>query len=58
MRTPGSAKLAALRNRLTLTTPTLLACCMHVAKFLLEMRALRTIRHVCYAFAELMLSIA
>ncbi len=36
--------------------PTLLPCCMHVPKLLLDPRALLPIRHVCYPFAKLMLS--
>jgi hypothetical protein len=40
-----------------LAVPTLLSGCMHITKFLLEPRALPPVRHVCYSFAKLVLSI-
>ena len=38
--------------------PALLSCFMHVVKLLLNVGALRPIRHVCNPFAEFVLSIS
>jgi hypothetical protein len=49
------SSFCAILRRLAM--PTLFPCFMDVPKFPLHSRAIRAIRHVCYPFAELMLSI-
>ena len=53
---PGLEMSSAARNLISMI-PALLSCFMHVVKLLLDVGALRPIRHVRDAFAELMLSV-